>query len=92
MGGAKELGEYTIEHVLPDSAGEQNALIGNLLPLESGLNARCKDRPIEEKLVIYRESRFVTTRKFAERYEKRELDVARRTAHIADALYKQFQM
>lgn len=92
MGGAKELGEYTIEHVLPDSAGEQNALIGNLLPLESGLNARCKDKPIEKKLVIYRESRFVTTRKFAERYEKRELDVARRTAHIADALYKQFQM
>lgn len=92
MGGAKESGDYTIEHVLPDSESEHNALIGNLLPLEAALNTRCKNRPLDEKLPIYRESRFVSTRKFAERYEKKELDIVRRAGYMADVLYKQFQM
>lgn len=92
LGGAKEPEDYTIEHVLPDSEGEQNALIGNLLLLESNLNARCKDKPLKEKLSIYKESRFVSTRKFAERYERNDFSIAQRTGHMADAIYGQFQM
>lgn len=62
------VGEYTIEHVLPDAEGPTSALVGNMLPLEPKLNKRCADKALEEKLVIYSESNFAVTRSFARRY------------------------
>lgn len=41
--------EKRIEHILPDSESVLNGQIGNLIPLESQLNGRCKDKPLSEK-------------------------------------------
>lgn len=62
------VGDYTIEHILPDSDSKENYMIGNLLLLEDALNRRCKDKSFEEKLDIYKESHFTTTRDFVLRY------------------------
>ena len=84
----RPLGGYTIEHVLPDSAGDGNASIGNLLLLESDLNRRCKDLALADKLVIYRESSFATTRGFAERYSTKQFVVEARTEYLAHYVYE----
>lgn len=64
--------DFTIEHILPDSSSEENALIGNLLPLEENLNRRCKDKDWKDKLEIYEKSRFESTRKFAEIHKQKD--------------------
>lgn len=83
----RPIGEYTIEHVLPDSDDEGNASIGNLLMLESDLNKRCKNLPLKDKLQIYRESSFATTRGFAERYSNGSFNVESRSRYLADYVY-----
>lgn len=80
--------EYTIEHVLPDSASADNALVGNMLLLEPRLNARCANKKLDEKLPIYMESNFATTRAFAGRYLKKDFDIRSRTEHMSDRLYE----
>lgn len=87
VGRVDRVEDFTIEHALPDSADESNSMIGNLLPLEEHLNARCKDLPLKKKLPIYSESRFATTRSFAERYSKAKFFVQERSKQIARQLY-----
>ena len=53
-----DITEFTIEHILPDSQGEANAHIGNMIPLESRLNGLCKDKKLEEKYDLYEQSNF----------------------------------
>lgn len=85
--GVKTSDGFTIEHALPDSDAQENALIGNLLLLEDNLNARCKNKPLNEKIPIYAESRFVTTRAFARRYENIEFNIMKRIDYIAQDLF-----
>lgn len=88
--GAKDaLEKYTIEHILPDSDGEQNSNIGNLLPLEENLNKRCKNLPLEEKITIYKESSFKSVQKFVKTYENKTntFEVEKRMSHLADEFY-----
>lgn len=63
--------DFTIEHILDDSASVDNSLIGNLLPLEDRLNLSCNGKSFEEKLSIYSQSNFKMTRNFAERYKSK---------------------
>ena len=67
LSGRTEIDDFTIEHVCADSQGEENAQIGNLIPLEDVLNQRGEDKTIEEKLAIYEDSNFATARKLARR-------------------------
>ena len=85
-----DIPEYTLEHILPDSESEDNAQIGNLLPLEEALNKRCKDKSLEKKIPIYKESNFAITRGFATRYEKAPdtFNPANRTRFLAETIYK----
>ena len=83
----RPIGDYTVEHALPDSADEAHAAIGNLLMLEHDLNERCRDLPLADKLPVYRESAFVTTRGFAERYADKEFSVDSRTGYLAKYVY-----
>lgn len=85
----RDLTNYTLEHILPDSEGEDNALIGNILPLEPELNERCKNISIDEKILIYKESCFSTTRGFAEWYKnnKNIFNPKQRTNYLAGILY-----
>lgn len=92
VGGPEGMDSYTIEHVFPDSVDQRNARIGNLLPLERGLNERCKDKAFDEKLEIYKESRFVSVRKFVQRYEGASFDADVRAKFMAKEIYGQFDL
>lgn len=91
--GKVNVSEFTIEHVLPDSQKRENAIIGNLIPLEENLNRLCKDKPLEDKLSIYEKSSFITTRNFTVRY-KGNLDkfkIEQRSKIMADELYNEVE-
>ena len=80
--------EFTIEHILPDSQEENNALIGNLLPLEERLNRRCGDKPLNKKIDIYKESVFMSVKTFLKNREKKpEFDLNDRTQRLANLFY-----
>ena len=80
--------EFTIEHVLLDSAGTENGQIGNLIPLEDALNQRCVGKELSEKMSIYRESQYATARKLSERYSDKAFDPDKRTAFMAKEFYR----
>ena len=82
-----EIGEFTVEHILPDSEGEKNAHIGNLIPLEKNLNEKCKAKALEKKCVYYKQSSFYTARGIVNRYSGKTFDVTARTKHLAKMIY-----
>lgn len=82
-----EVPEFTIEHILPDSEDEENAHIGNLIPLEYKLNERCRTKSMKQKCEIYSDSNFMTTRHIAERYKNKTFDVASRTEFLCKLVY-----
>lgn len=82
-----EIGEFTIEHILPDSQGEENAHIGNLIPLEAKLNKQCEDKPLDEKYKIYEKSNFVTTRGISRQYGNKKFNPENRTKYLAKLIY-----
>ncbi|MDO4499166.1 MAG: DUF262 domain-containing HNH endonuclease family protein [Coriobacteriaceae bacterium] len=84
--------KFTIEHAFPDSENERNAVVGNLLPLEEALNKRCEDKPLPDKIEIYKSSCFATTRRFADRYPDGVFDIQARTEAIAKDIYTLFQV
>lgn len=81
--------EFTIEHVCPDSQGEENACIGNLIPLEDSLNERCEDWAIKDKIGVYEDSNFATARKLAKRIEKENglFDSKKRSHYLGSMIY-----
>ena len=82
--------DFTIEHILPDAQSEENARIGNLLPLEERLNERCGAKPLNEKLTVYEESTLLSVRKFLEtRKKKPSFDLNERTARLAALFYNE---
>lgn len=86
----RDLIDYTLEHILPDSEGEENALVGNILPLEYELNQRCKNKNLQEKIPIYQESNFSITRGFASWYENNpdQYTPKKRTEFLATNIYQ----
>ncbi|HIY35731.1 MAG TPA: HNH endonuclease family protein [Candidatus Paraprevotella stercorigallinarum] len=87
--GRVDVPSFTIEHILPDSQERDNAMIGNLIPLEGKLNSRCQDKELNEKIPIYEESNFITARNVARRYKDKvdRFDMTSRGTRMADELY-----
>lgn len=87
--GRTDIPPFTIEHILPDSQGRQNASIGNLMPLEENLNGSCQDKQLCEKMLIYRKSSFVTARNVADRYgtDINKFKIESRSEAMAEELY-----
>ncbi|MBZ3800021.1 DUF262 domain-containing HNH endonuclease family protein [Leclercia adecarboxylata] len=56
----------SLEHVLPQSSGEQKeiGMIGNIIPLSKELNELAGDKPLDEKVAIYEQSEFKLTEEF----------------------------
>lgn len=82
--------DFTIEHILPDSQSEENAHIGNLLPLEKELNQRCDNKSLQEKQIIYKESMMYSVRKFLQTREKKpDFDLEDRTRRLAKVFYEE---
>lgn len=82
-----EVTEFTIEHILPDSDNDENAHIGNLIPLEGKLNERCGKKSLEEKYKIYVNSNFTTARNVVAIYKDKEFDVSKRTEFLCKLVY-----
>lgn len=82
-----KMGEFTIEHIIPDSEGEMSAHIGNLIPLEERINEKCKNLPLEEKLDKYKQSGFITARGISDRYKDKDFDIESRTDYLAKLVY-----
>lgn len=82
---------FTIEHILLDSENRENALIGNLMPLEENLNSLCGDKSLEDKIHIYERSNFTTARNVANRYADNAVDfnINSRGSAMADDLYNE---
>lgn len=81
--------DFTIEHILPDSENSSNGQIGNLIPLERQINKNCGDKPLGEKMSYYRQSSFLSSRKFYERYNGKAFDPEKRTENMAKKFYKE---
>ncbi len=87
--GRADVPVFTIEHIQPDSKSRENALIGNLMPLEDHLNSLCKDKPLSEKIPIYERSNYSIARNVANRYRDKEnnFNIDSRGNIMADELY-----
>lgn len=83
----ENIDEFTVEHILPDSEGEQNAHIGNMIPLESKLNEKCENKALSEKYIFYLESNFSTARNLVGRYKEKEFIPQERTRFLARLVY-----
>lgn len=91
--GCVDVPSFTIEHILPDSLNRENAMIGNLMPLEENLNGLCKDKPLNEKIPIYDKSKFLTVRNVSNRYRDNVagFNINSRTTVMADDLYNEIE-
>lgn len=79
--------EVTIEHILPDSNGIENAQIGNLFLLEENLNSRCKNKSLEDKYNIYNESALMCPKGFVQRYKGKTFNPVSRTEFLSKLIY-----
>ncbi len=79
--------DVTIEHILPDAEGIENAQIGNLFFLEEALNRRCKNKSLDEKCNIYMESVLICPKGFVQRYKGKNFSPGQRTEFLARFLY-----
>ena len=87
--GRVDIPSFTIEHIFPDSQNRENAMIGNLIPLEENLNSLCKDKQLNEKISIYDRSNFTTVRNVSNRYRDNvaNFSINSRCMVMADELY-----
>lgn len=58
----------SIEHIFPESAGEQALNIGNLILLEAGINENAGKRNYQEKIEYYKKSKYSWVGKFVEQH------------------------
>lgn len=77
-----------VEHILPDADTENNTIIGNMMLLEAALEDACKNKPLVQKIELYKQSKLKLPQLIVELYQKgEELDIMQRTKWIADTLY-----
>jgi len=83
--------DFTIEHILPDSELNGNALIGNLLPLEESINNNCKDKDFASKIEYYKQSNFRSVRDFVDNVKVDDFDPKGRASNMASIIYDQLK-
>ncbi len=85
----------TIEHVFPDSNTFETCTIGNLLPLEEGLNKLAKNKNLKDKAAIYTNSKYPMTKEFGEKIltgiipDDPDVYLKERTKELAGYIYDQ---
>lgn len=85
---------FTIEHIMPQATkGSHVGMVGNLLPLGAALNGESATKPIDQKLVEYGESQYMSVKAFvgehADATEWGESEIQERTIDIATLLYNE---
>lgn len=82
------LENFTIEHIRDDKDDKLNGQIGNLLPLEKNLNEKLSGKTFEQKLEVYKNSNYATTRRFAITFRTKEFNIEQRTDYLAKMFYE----
>lgn len=85
---------FSIEHIMPESTqNEEAGMLGNLLPLGVEVNSKLGDKPLADKLIVYKASQYQLTKKYANNYsgeEKWEYNqIKKRTKDMARIMYTQ---
>lgn len=62
------VGDFSIEHIGNDNGEDSHCQIGNLLPLSQPINNNAEDKTFTDKLTYYKQSNYITIKKFLERY------------------------
>lgn len=88
LSGRIDFEDSTLEHILPDSQKNENALIGNIILLENNINQNCKDKSFKEKLEFYKKSNYKMPRVFANRYENKDFSSTKRAEFLACIIYQ----
>lgn len=83
---------FSIEHIMPESTqNEDVGMLGNLLPLGVEVNNKLADKPLVDKLVVYKTSQYQLTKKFASDYATEtkweEVKIKKRTKDMAQIMY-----
>ena len=78
---------FTIEHILDDANSNENGQIGNLIPLEQGINNNLSGKNYKQKLEKYAESSYKMSRNFALRYREKEFKPEERGKILAEKFY-----
>ncbi len=83
---------FTIEHIACDDGNESHCRIGNLIPFAQNINNNLSNAKFNAKLVRYRDSSFVSVKKFVERYgtknEWSTSDIDSRATYMAKIAYE----
>jgi len=83
---------FSIEHIMPESTQNEVAgMLGNLLPLGVEVNSKLSDKPLVNKLSVYKTSQYQSTKKFADDYANLtkwdDEKIKKRTKAIAKIMY-----
>lgn len=79
----------SVEHIIPEKYGNDTLNIGNLILIEKNLNDKAKDLEYENKLDIYRESKYPWVEKFISTYDSWKLsNIANRADTLAKIYYQ----
>lgn len=81
--GAFDECEFNIEHILSDALSEENSVIGNLMLLEKTINDKCKNKDIQDKILLYKDSSLFLPKQV----DIETFSVENRTQWIVDKLY-----
>lgn len=81
--------DSSIEHIISeDNSLEKTLYIGNLICLESALNKEADNLNFDEKMVIYKKSKYSQVEKFCENYKDFDLDnIEIRSIKLAEYYY-----
>lgn len=86
------INDISIEHIANDDGSDQNAKIGNLLPLSKSLNENCGDDTFINKISKYKKSNFKTVQDFLHYHSTKEnwceKDTNDRSIKIAKLAYE----
>jgi uncharacterized protein with ParB-like and HNH nuclease domain len=80
--------DFTIEHIESD-VNEHSYMFGNLLPLSEEDNQKVGNKSIEQKIEVYKKSKYLTTREFADKYSS-DWNIETETRMLANKIYNVF--
>lgn len=92
-------GQYSIEHILPQSTtGSRNiGSLGNLLPLGYDINERCSNKKLSDKFELYKKSKMNIVKRFVNDIEKSgcydwdDIKIQERTRNLSALIYSLFK-
>lgn len=78
----------SIEHILPESNGEDALNIGNLIALEGPINQACDTKEYVDKIEYYKTSKYNCVKQFVDQHQEwSKSDIEERAKEMAHSIY-----